>query len=462
MIGRMQPRRRRTLQVASWIATVALGGCGGSPAAEPDAGRARVPDAAPATYTSTTLQTIPYVLGTRTFSLHLVRIDRPDGGRTYVEWIPSDVAGARPAMILTEPYTGIDWTGEALDTRWAATAPQPDGLYLDVDGPAFDGSNEITYDLKSPADAATDATIHLLDNFGAVEIFGRYYAGGSVRDDVADMAAGMWFAAEQPEIDPTRIGIFGASWGGFEALFAAQQADPRARPLAVAAGFPVSDFATEATHAATREAPAAAFFQSYLHRIYAATGGPPTQASTDYTGLGTADLCAALPPATLVLHDEADDLVPIAETHALVSACGVTPMFWDRTAPPDPGAASHGPITDEPGLPSWTTFATTYVHRRIQAADQQFILEVYSPAALLDQLATAHTAQGAARDVRFEAPRLLELCDPLVNLIDIDTCGATCPTEPGAAVVARLVNQTWGTSFTAATIAAQLQTGLPR
>ncbi len=203
----MHRGRGRFLHQAAWIATAVLGGCGGAPAAEPDAGRAQAPDAAPRTYISTTLQTMPYVVGARTFTLHLVRIDRPDGGHTYVEWIPSDVAGARPAMILTEPYTGIDWTGEALDARSAVTAPQPDGLYLDVDGPAFDGSNEITYDLKSPADAATDATFHLLDNFGAVEIFGRYYAGGSVRDDVADMAAGMWFAAEQPEIGPTRIGI---------------------------------------------------------------------------------------------------------------------------------------------------------------------------------------------------------------------------------------------------------------
>ncbi len=66
------------------------------------------------------------------------------------------------------------------------------------------------------------------------------------------MAAGMWFAAEQPQVDRTRVGIWGGSWGGFEALFAAQQADARARPRAVAALYPPSDFADWVGHALTR------------------------------------------------------------------------------------------------------------------------------------------------------------------------------------------------------------------
>jgi dienelactone hydrolase len=365
-------------------------------------------------------------------------------------------------VVLTEPYLGIDWTGEALDARWAASQPQPDGMYLDVDGPAFDGTSEITYQLKSPTDGATDAAIYLLDGFGVVEVYGRFYAGGSVRDDVADMAAGMWFAAEQPAIDKARIGVFGASWGGFEGLYAAQQADPRARPAAVAVGFPVSDFAMEVAHAATTPSPVREFFIPYLHRIYASTGGPATQAGTDYHGLGTADLCAGLPAATLVMHDEDDDLVPVGETRALAATCAVTPMYWDRATPPTAGARTHGPITDEVGLPSWTTFGVAYLGLRILAPDQQFLIVAYAKAAMLAQLATARAAQLAGRDVAFEAPRLLELCDPKLYLMAIETCtAASCPTETGATVVAALVNQTWGTSLTAQTIAAQLAVGLP-
>ncbi len=68
--------------------------------------------------------------------------------------------------------------------------------------------------------------MHLWNDASVLVVFGRFYAGGSVRDDVADMAAGMWLAAELPSTDRTRIGLWGGSWGGFEALFAAQQASP--------------------------------------------------------------------------------------------------------------------------------------------------------------------------------------------------------------------------------------------
>jgi dipeptidyl aminopeptidase/acylaminoacyl peptidase len=56
-----------------------------------------------------------------------------------------------------------------------------------------------------------------------------------VRDDIEDMKAGMWFVADQSDVDKTRIGVYGGSWGGFEALYATAYADPRARPLVTVA-----------------------------------------------------------------------------------------------------------------------------------------------------------------------------------------------------------------------------------
>jgi hypothetical protein len=426
----------------------------------PDAATDDAPIDAAVGYQSTTLQTLPYSSGGRNWTIQLVRIDRPDGGHTYVEGIPSYTAGARPAMVMTEPYTGIDWTGDPLDTRWATYMPQSDGLYLDVDGPSFDGTQTISYTLESPTQSASDVTLHLLDGFGVVMIYGRYYAGGTVREYVADMAAGMWFVAEQPQIDPARVGIYGASWGGFEALWAAQQA--RVQPTAIAAAFPVSDFPTEIEHTLAVTDPAATFFESYQHRVYAATGGPPTQPGVDYSGLVVGDLCAHLPSATLALHDEGDNLVPIAETQTLVSTCGVTPLYWDRTAPPDPGSASHGLLTTEPAPASYTTFAFTYVALRILAPDQTGVVEAYSPEAMVAQLTTAYTAEAAGRDISFEAPRLLEMCDARVAFVSADNCTATsCPVVDGATVIAGLVNQVWGTSYTASTIAAALANGMP-
>ncbi|HET9989528.1 MAG TPA: hypothetical protein VFQ65_13445, partial [Kofleriaceae bacterium] len=153
------------------------------------------PSDAGGTYAVVELATLPYTTNARTWTIHLERIDRPDGGHTYVEYIPSDTAGARPAMVMTEPYVGIDWTGEVLDARWAASAPQADGMFLDVDGPGFTGSEEISYVHETPAQLAVDNNLELLDGFAVVMVFGRYYAGGTIREYAADMAAGMWFVA---------------------------------------------------------------------------------------------------------------------------------------------------------------------------------------------------------------------------------------------------------------------------
>jgi hypothetical protein len=402
-------------------------------------------------YRAVELAAEPYTTSDRSWTIHLVRIDRPDGGTTYVEYIPSDTAGARPAMVMTEPYVGIDWTGDPIDDRWATQPTHADGMYLDVDGPGYTGVEQISYTHETAAQLANDNTLELLDGFAVVMVFGRYYAGGTMREYVADMAAGMWFVAEQPAIDKTRVGIYGASLGGFEALWSAVTADPRAVPSAVVVAFPVSDWATEAAHMGSRAEPAKSFLTSYLHRL-----------GTDTTGLRVTDVCAHLPEATLVLHDEGDNLVPIAESETLVATCGVTPVYWDRAAPPDPGLASHGLLTVEPGVPSYATFALAYLALHLRAPDQSGVLMAYTPASLTAQLETAHAAQLAGRAIEFEAPRLIELADPRLGLLSSDACTpASCPARTGAAVVAELVNQVWGTSFTDQTIVAGLAGGMP-
>ena len=178
-------------------------------------------------------------------------------------------------------------------------------------------------------------------------MYGRFYAGGDVRDDVADMAAGMAFVAERPEVDPARVGVFGGSWGGFEALYAAAHADPRRPATVVSAMFPPTDFAGMYDHATTRTGAARDFMVPYVRRIVAATGGPP--ATGDYAGLRATDLCAGLPADTLLLHDEHDNLVPLAQSQAVATGCGAALVTWPRTGAIDPAAVSHGPLlTDEP------------------------------------------------------------------------------------------------------------------
>jgi dienelactone hydrolase len=73
-------------------------------------------------------------------------------------------------------------------------------------------------------------------------IFGRFYAGGSVWNDVQDMVAGLKFPGTQSSVDATRIGMIGMSWGDFETVYGSAYADANVRPMAGEAIAPVIEF----------------------------------------------------------------------------------------------------------------------------------------------------------------------------------------------------------------------------
>lgn len=117
---------------------------------------------------------------------------------------------------MNEPYAGIDWTGEAVDTRWAALG---DGAYPHVDAPDYDGDDVIGYALE-PVDRAADAVVvWLLNGLATIRVYGRFYAGGAQHMHALDAAAGYHFAATRAdELDLSRLGGFGMSWADYYAL----------------------------------------------------------------------------------------------------------------------------------------------------------------------------------------------------------------------------------------------------
>jgi hypothetical protein len=459
----VRPGHRPVLAVIAVLATGGWdeGDCHGPlpdppDAAPPDAAVAdAMPDAPPPAHHLEVLRTEPFTAYGRTFTTTLARITRPDGARTYVQWIRSDLP-VRPVVVVTLPYSGIDWTGEELDERWAATTPLPGDVYLDVDGPGFDGTSVILYEPFPVARGNQEAIAHLVNDFSVLFVFARFYSGGSPRDDSADMAAGMWFLAEQPDIDRRRIATAGGSWGGFLSLHAAAHADPRLSVAVTSSYFPPADLAMWVDHARSREGDALSFMQPYLRRIYSATGGPPEDPASDFAGLRIADLCGRIPRETLLVHDQHDNLVPFAESQALVAQCGADPVYWLREGTVAPDTVDHGPLTREPPPPSFALFGGAYVHLRL-ATPGQSVFERYSPGALVEHLTLVRQARDRGEDVGFAAPRLMELCDPRLTLVELGT-GAVVS---GAEAVARAVNQVFGTAHEAATIRAVLAGGLP-
>ncbi|MEZ4398991.1 MAG: hypothetical protein R3B06_03185 [Kofleriaceae bacterium] len=450
-----------------WLLATVLAGCGGNDDTPGIDGGidtpvidAPAPDAAPAGYRAEVVQELTFVRDGRTFPVQLVRVLRPDGGRTYLQWMRSDRPIPRPTVLSTDPYGGIDWTGEAVDARWAG---RPSGLYQDVDGPDYDGDALIVYFPMSVATVEDQEYIHLLNDANVLRVHGRFYAGGDLADDVADMAAGMWFLSQQPGLDPARVGTYGGSWGGFESLYASAYGDRRVAPRVTVALYPPVDFGAWLDFAEASPEPLFSAIEGHRRRVRHTTGGSLAEGG-DFTGYTAAGLCAGLPADTLVLHDALDGLVPIAQSRGLVATCGGDAVYWPRATTPAPGAATHGPLLEEgnggePGfVPAAYTYGLVYLHLRLRPAGEGVVAPVWRPS-MQRQLAELRAAQLRGEPVAFAAPRLRELCDPRVTLYDL--VDGALGVFTGAAVVAELVNQTWGTSYTATTIAAALAAGLP-
>ena len=42
---------------------------------------------------------------------------------------PSTESGARSVVVMTQPYDGISWTGDPVDTLFSSAKPGADGFY---------------------------------------------------------------------------------------------------------------------------------------------------------------------------------------------------------------------------------------------------------------------------------------------------------------------------------------------
>ncbi len=428
----------------------------------PDAGDAAAPDAAPVR-ASEVLGTGSIMVGDSEVTYELVRLPRADGGSTYVQWVHALEPGRRAVVVMTQPYEGIDWSGEPVDAQFAAAAPRPNGRYPDLACPEPDALDEgVVYYLAAPDAMAQSAVGYLLNGHAVMLVYGRYYACDDLDGDIADMTAALDYVATRPDADPAHVGVIGNSWGGFLALYGAAHAPVTIGLDAVVPLNPPSDFAAWLAHVDSLETtwprPAElSLFHSYRRRVLRATGGPP--GSGDFARFSHAAVCDGLGTTpTLLLHDEWDTLVPISQSTALVGACAKDGLWWPRQGALDPDVVGldHGLLGDEPGYPSVFTFSQVYLLARLNDAQHPRIA-LASRAAVASFLGLLHAEQVAGGDVTLALPRLREAAAPgVLFLLVEDGMGVEAAT-----VLAEGVNLHWGTSFDAAGLRAQLEVGLP-
>jgi hypothetical protein len=413
-----------------------------------------------------------YTSGPDTWQYELLQLPNADGGYSYAQWFPPTRSEPTPVIVRTEPYAGIDWTGAAVDQRWAA---QGNGCFPDVDGPNFQSgvSSTICYEKFSPDRVGAESEIFLRNGFGVLTAFGRFYAGGSVWNDVQDMTAGLKFLGTQSNVDATRIGMFGVSWGGFEAVYGSAYATTGVVPKASVAIAPVIDFQAlvnfidntipTVTNATTLPR-YTAFFDPYLRRLLATTGGRPGSPGADYSRVTATAIGTRLNTQLLVIHDDSDTILPVAISKSFVAANPVHAQgFWYKqsdTIDYNANILTHGPSGSATVYPPIYTFSISYLFTAL-GDNGQILIVPYGDADLNGFLQDIRTYQTGGRDVSWVVPRLREFCDSRVYLYDI-TPGTSIPAMSGAELLSAKINSRWGTSFNAVTVCSQLAgSGLP-
>ncbi|MDC0745366.1 alpha/beta hydrolase family protein [Polyangium mundeleinium] len=411
------------------------------------------------TYTFETIGTRSAAIDTTTYEATLVAAHRSDGGTSYLMVIP---AAKSPASVVVDmaPYTGIDWTGEEVDTRHATENPGPFGLYPDTDAPLDPPSTETcAYGFVSVETQIQGEAFHLLNGHAVIVAFGRFYAGGSLADDAADAAAPFhYIEAHAADFEPSRIGVHGNSWGGFMALAGVGRRPAGQSIRAVTAANPPTDFVDLYDYWMTT-LPAVypykdelGFFEGYRRRIEAATGGPPAEDEAAFAAWRRDALCAGLDGDVVIPQDDWDTLVPVTQTESFLAACSekARGLFWRRRTPVEYAAIhlAHGALEQEPGFPSSRTLGFLHLHRSL-ANESDAVLAYYEDAALRIFFQTVHDAQVDGKDITYAAPALADLLDPRVAAYDLGTTKAT----PGPELASALVSDIWGTPVTPADLA---------
>ncbi len=394
--------------------------------------------------------------------VEFIRAERPDGGTSYLLYQHAEAAKA-PLVIMTEPYAGIDWTGEEIDAKWAGMG---NGGHPDVDAPDYDGEDMIAYQLQDPAEAIGSNNVWAFNGFAAIHAYGRFYAGGTLADDVLDSVAPYAFArTRQGEIDLERMGAFGSSWGGMMALFGASNAPADAAPrtvVPISAPSGVDDlwvWSTDTFPAASNNpGMVTGFYSPYWRRMTPTVGEPPNGAPAE--PYNPAGVCAGLSGTIIMPHDEWDAIIPVAQTQSLAAACAnVSPIYWPRATPLDLTTAqmTHGPFVGEGLLPAVLIYTYTALVVTLAPPEQMAVYSLTSGPSLTLHLEAVLAEQQAGHDVAWIVPRLRELADPRLQTFVAETNQLV----PGADVLVDVVNDLWGTNFDADELRTQLETGLP-
>jgi esterase/lipase len=280
----------------------------------------------PDQFTSSVLSNESYPYSGSTRSYQLLEAQSGSKNPTYMQWIPNETNTSSGAVIIYYPYESINWTGLAIDSKWYNLSS---GGHPDEDGPYYNPltSSSIYISPMTHLTAAQSNSIFMINKLHTLIVYGRFYSGSTVADDVQTIVDAYRFLNTKDVVDKTKIGIHSGSWGGVGVLFGTKAAEAYSlKPKTISIAYPVSDLKAllayidsipTLTSDLTKQSEYAAFFDPYQRRLNKATEALAGQSSR-YDKYSSSEL-ASIDSSIFVIHDDWDTLVPSSLTNNLLN-----------------------------------------------------------------------------------------------------------------------------------------------
>jgi hypothetical protein len=385
-------------------------------------------------------------LNNSAYQFQLLQLSEPGGRTTYAIWFPpKSSAGPRPALLITEQYDGVTWSSASVDQSWLARYNPAQSDFPDVNGPFYSSkSGPISYYPWTMDQIPPTGGTCLIHNVGVLFTFARFYAGGSIADNVVDTTLGLQFLKQQSGVDLNHLGVFGFSWGGFEAIYGAANAPAGAVPAIGVAWSTPSDMEQTFQYISTGLpsliqdpnvlAQRQLFYDPYYRRIIAGTVTSFSPLTLDFSSYNLNFLQANLKTKFLVFHDTWDTIVPFGQSVALVHALpSIVQGLWFPHAGPinyNTLPLSHTPVQSELESSNAYVFTSVYLLERLLPANAQILIP-YSSSDLIAYLENMRSLQKQGVDISTLLPRLSDLMDPRIVMVDESPAPGNLPPKPG-------------------------------
>ncbi len=419
-----------------------------------------------------TLDTQTYSLGpTLNYESRLLKVESNISTTpVYAQFVRGCTSGKCPVVIISDPYSGISWSGESVDSQWCGRPNASTGYkYADENGPLFSAGTSVgtlNFICKSPQEAANIGGLFVLSDINILVVFGRFYSGRSLDDYVNEFVRVSESINQIPEIDTNRVAFFGASLGGFITLNATMRTKTVLKALVAMS--PLIDLDEQLKYIDSMPSRMTSnnelliqfqkFFDPYQRRIYAFTGGTrPANNSNLLDDFKPGNFAPKLNIPTLLIEDEWDTLIPVepAKQLAEMKTSLLSQIWFQHATSIDYNSFAIDHHQTGEGMTSNNTYPLYMLYLY-----DYLIPDTSAPNLYYDynELTVAFSqfrqAQVRGQDIHWLRNLGLKFCRSGLTMIDLSTAGMTFSART---YMAGIVTNLWGVTKSETEICDYLQ-----